>query len=289
MKILLNSFIGLLFPLILAAQTGSLDIMPKDTAVKENLFDYEHSKKFAEYLFKTAQYDYAIEEFQRVIFLNPHDWQAKLKVVEAYLNKEDYFKSVGYFHRYFPVFDTLPPGIQQKGIKGHILSGEYDVSLKYLNQSALDSVNRQTWKLGVYLLKHDWKTAKHFYDKQIDNPSPLFHQFGTSLQNRLEAKTKSPFLAGTLSTFVPGLGKVYTKNYGDALISFLFTGLNAWQSYRGFKKDGFRSVRGWIFGGFAASFYLGNIYGSVKAAKRYNKKIDDDVDNAVKAVIKYNM
>jgi tetratricopeptide (TPR) repeat protein len=257
--------------------------------IKENVFDYDHSKKFAEYLFKTGQYDYAIEEYQRTIFLNPFDQEAKYKIVKSYIKKEDFSNAAGYFHRFFPAFDTLPVSFQRTGIVIHLFLGEYDTTEQLLSKSALDSTEYQTWKLGVYLLKKDWPVAKKFYDKHQNNPSVIFHQFGTALNRRLEAKTKSPFVAGALSTMVPGLGKVYTKNYGDAAIAFLFTGLNAWQAYRGFQKDGVKSVRGWIFAGLGGSFYLGNIYGSVKAAKRYNKKIDDEIESEVKSVIKFSM
>ncbi len=261
---------------------------PDTIQAPENIFDYAHSKKFAEYLFKTGQYDYAIEEFQRVLFLNPKDWQAKYKIVQAYLKRDDYFHAAGYFHQYFSVFDTLKPEVQKAGIVAHLFLNELDTANKLLQTSNLDSIQKQTWILGIYLLKKDWNEARQYYKRHMANPSPVYHQFGTALQRRLEAKTKSPFVAGALSAVVPGLGKVYTKNYGDALIAFLFTGLNVWQAYRGFHKEGLKSTRGWIFGTLGLGFYLGNIYGSAKAAKRYNKRIDDEIEDEIKSVIKFD-
>ena len=74
---------------------------------------------------------------------------------------------------------------------------------------------------------------------------------------------------------VPGLGKVYTKNYNDALFSFVVIGTAAYPAYSGFSKKGANSIYGWISASLATSLYFGNVYGAYKAAKTYNKKIND--------------
>ncbi len=297
MKTRWNSFLFfMLFGCSVFSQPDTL-FVAKDTIVQtpssqnsnQDIFDYAHSKKFAEYLYKTGQFDYAIEEFQRVVFLHPEDEEAKFQIITAYLKKEDFFNAAGYFYRYYPVFDTLVPKVQKAGIVAHLFLNELDTAEKLLTRSRLDSIEKQTWRLGIYLLKKEWNKAGRYYQTHLENPSTVFHQFGTALNRRLTYKTKSPFWAGLMSAMVPGLGKVYTKNYGDALIAFLFTGMNAWQSYRGFQKDGINSTRGWIFGVLGAGFYLGNIYGSAKSAKKYNKKIDDEIESEVKSVIRFSI
>jgi hypothetical protein len=55
--------------------------------------------------------------------------------------------------------------------------------------------------------------------------------------------------------------------------------VNIWQAYRGFSKSGKNSVYGWVFASLATGFYIGNIFGSHKSAKKYNKKIDDNLYN----------
>ena len=81
-----------------------------------------------------------------------------------------------------------------------------------------------------------------------------------------EIPTKSPFLAGLLSTIVPGLGKVYTGHPMDGLFSLLSIGTFAYASYDGFASGGSSSFRGWFFGALASGLYLGNIYGSALSA-----------------------
>jgi tetratricopeptide (TPR) repeat protein len=292
MKILLSSLLSFWMIFSLYSQADSLVTgreKQNNENQAENIFDASHSKKFAEYLYKTGQYDYAIEEFRRVIFLSPYDSDAKSRIVDAYMAKEDFNRAAGFFESYFSPFDTLPVSLQKKGLKIYVILDDFSTAHEYLRRSKMDTLSKQTWMLGLILLQKKWKEAEGFYQKHMDNSMPVYHQFGTALNRRLESKTKSPFLAGTLSAVIPGLGKVYTKNYGDGFMAFLFTGLNLWQAYQGFKKEGVHSVRGWIFGAIGFSFYLGNVYGAVKSAEKYNKKIDDDVTNEVKAVIKYNL
>ena len=45
-----------------------------------------------------------------------------------------------------------------------------------------------------------------------------------------------------------------------------------WQSYAGFNKNGIESGYGWVFGTLATGFFIGNIYGSAKAANTRNMK-----------------
>ncbi len=69
------------------------------------------------------------------------------------------------------------------------------------------------------------------------------------------------------------------KWLNDVVLGFLFIAGTGWQSYSRFKKSGISSAGGWIYGGLSFGFYLGNIYGSVVSARKYNqlhkKRIDE--------------
>src|SRR5690606_34905714 len=88
----------------------------------------------------------------------------------------------------------------------------------------------------------------------------------------LALKRKSPAVAGIMSAVIPGSGRVYARDYKDGLISLLFIGGTAFQSYRRFHDKGIKSVGGWIYGGISFGFYVANIYGSVQSAKIFNAK-----------------
>jgi hypothetical protein len=106
---------------------------------------------------------------------------------------------------------------------------------------------------------------------QIKSPE---NELAVEYRSILEKEThkKSPALAALMSAVVPGTGKAYSNNWKDGLVSLFFTAGMAFQSYRNFNKFGTNNHRGWIYGGIGLGFYLGNIYGSVKSTKDYNRK-----------------
>jgi hypothetical protein len=138
-------------------------------------------------------------------------------------------------------------------------------------------------KLSLNFLKLKMLSdIKHGRFDEVDkNSIYLFGEKGTNflLQNlelRLDPPYRSPFLAGLLSTVFPGLGRVYTGEYGDAFSSLLLSGIFGFLGYSNF-KDGY-TTRGVIFSSLATFFYGGNIYGSVVSADLYNKDQKERVD-----------
>ena len=75
-------------------------------------------------------------------------------------------------------------------------------------------------------------------------------------------KRKSPFVAGMLSAIVPGLGKVYAGNNGQAIASFLSVGLIGGIAVENYIKQGITHPQTIIFGVITSVFYIGNIWGS---------------------------
>lgn len=98
----------------------------------------------------------------------------------------------------------------------------------------------------------------------------------TMIRRGRNLPTKSGFKAAILSTIIPGLGKIYAGRKADGILAFITIGTSVWQSIRGFQKDGNHSAQGWIFGIFATSLHLGNIYGSTVSVSLYNNQIKHD-------------
>jgi uncharacterized protein len=81
-------------------------------------------------------------------------------------------------------------------------------------------------------------------------------------------RTKSPALAGVLS-IIPGLGKIYCGKTKDGIYSFVFISVLGYLTYDTYTKGAYSSSL--IWGSSFVTFYLGNIYGSVDAAKNEKK------------------
>jgi hypothetical protein len=103
--------------------------------------------------------------------------------------------------------------------------------------------------------------------------------------NRFNPHLKSPLIAGLLS-LIPGLGKIYTKNYSDGLTAFFLNGLLAYLTYNNFQNN--HKFRGYLFAILGLSFYAGNIFGSVVSASKYNNNLEKKTILQINEYIKSN-
>ncbi|MFT4734839.1 MAG: tetratricopeptide (TPR) repeat protein [Algoriphagus sp.] len=240
---------------------------------QENIYDLQNSLTFAEYLLESGQTDFAIKEYERVIFLFPTNPLAQVNLMKAYrlagrnedglLRAEQLFKDIS----------VLP--------EKHAL--EYSKLL--LNRRAWNKAN-SFWDLSENLKSDDKvlmkSTVAIFESKFLEARDQLLTlqdstnylgQGYMSISNRaLAIKKKSPFVAGLMSMVIPGLGKAYTGDWKDGIVSLIFTSGLAFQAVRKFNQHGANNYRPWVYTAIGSGFYLGNIFGSVKSAKSKNIK-----------------
>ena len=86
---------------------------------------------------------------------------------------------------------------------------------------------------------------------------------------------KSPVLAGVMSAIIPGSGYMYAGHYGDGATAFLINGLFIAGTVIGINEENYPVAA--IVGGIGIPFYLGNIYGSANAAKKWNRAAKEEV------------
>lgn len=100
--------------------------------------------------------------------------------------------------------------------------------------------------------------------------SATLRQAVTSGYKRMEATdTKSPWVAGVLSTLVPGMGQAYAGSWQGAGVSLLLNGLFISATVELARNDlYFASATTGVAG---SIFYVGNILNAVDLAKRYNE------------------
>lgn len=112
--------------------------------------------------------------------------------------------------------------------------------------------------------------------------NPLIQSEISNLKNYCmidkKIKRKSPFIAGVLSTLVPGLGKIYVGNNAQGLASFLTCGLMGAITAENYLHLGIQHPQTLFFAGMFALFYVGNIWGSavsvqvIKIEKQFENK-----------------
>ncbi len=120
-------------------------------------------------------------------------------------------------------------------------------------------------KAGLYLYTNQPKRfdslAMFFHSDEPElNAEQLSMKSYAEINRKL--KRKSPFVAGMLSAVIPGLGKVYAGNNGQAIASFLSVGLIGGIAVENYIKQGILHPQTIIFGVITGVFYIGNIWGS---------------------------
>ncbi|MFT5884638.1 MAG: tetratricopeptide (TPR) repeat protein [Arcticibacterium sp.] len=240
---------------------------------QENIYDLKNSLKFGEYLLESGQPDFAIKEYERIIFLSPKDPLAQINLMKAYRlsgrNEDGLIRA----QQLFQDVSVMP--------EKHAL--EYSKLL--LNRRAWDKAN-SFWDVSQNLKSDDKilmkSTVSIFNSKFLEARQQLLTlQDSTnylaegylSISNRaLARKKKNPFAAGFMSMVIPGLGKAYTGDWKDGIVSLIFTSGLAFQAVRKFNQHGAGNYRPWVYTVIGSGFYLGNIFGSVKSAKSKNIK-----------------
>ncbi len=241
----------------------------------QNLFDETNTFKFTDYLFKTQQFNLASQEYERLVIMVPSNLNYKLSLIQCYRLSNNYTLAEKRFSDFFSdSLFLLPNSISEEFLKIKLLQENLPSAQSFINQSIrLDLPTKLHYQECIYLLGRKWSKS----DSLLQHVQGLDPRFSTITKEALAIRYKSPFLAATFSTILPGSGKVYTGYWKDGLIAFFFVAANSWQAYRGFSKYGVNNAHGWIFGGIGTGFYFGNIYGSWKSAVRRNKKANNDL------------
>jgi len=137
---------------------------------------------------------------------------------------------------------------------------------------------------GIEFLKGDWTKGAEMLllvDPQI---ASINQQIEALKQISSEAKNhrwKSAFWAGTMSSVIPGSGKIYAGRTGEGIASLIGTtgfGLITWENYR---KSGIKDAKTLIFGCLFMATYVSNIYGSVVSVKISENDYASTVHNQI--------
>jgi len=255
---------SILFLLILSISTTA------NAQIESSLFEPAHLKEFGLYLFQQKDYLRAAMELERYRYF-------------AKSGDDSITFVIGLCHQFRQRYDFAAATFRE-------LAENDSSKLKESARLAMlyNYTNLEDWSK---ILRLSYQNDAEFYFYYLASvktaPTTITTSFfqnvnDESLRNQLKAleqdrnkiHPKSPFLAGTLSTLIPGLGKVYINRSGDALFSFGMINLFALLTYKAFQAE--LPVTGVLSGGLTLSLYLGTIYGSYVGAELYNRNLDAD-------------
>jgi len=244
------------------------------SASSQNLLDYPNSIKYADYLFKTNQYNLASVEYERIVFLEPKDTLSKLKLIRTYRYLAEFKTALNRIKEFFPYsLNSVPEEFSDEYVRNTLYENQLQKASEFLQTNITLKIGLKTeYQLGILIMQYQWTEARRFADENIGilDKTERFNKLNGIINEGLNTHYKSPFLAASISAIVPGGGKVYSGKLIDAIYSFLFVTSAAWLTYNSYHKNEF-SFNSALIGSFALSFYSANIYGSAKSAKRYNQ------------------
>ena len=260
-----------------------------NAAPPPDYYSPENILKFADFLYAQGDYLRAADEYQRYLFYQPQESaQIEYKIAVCYRfggKTEQAIQGFEALLRTDPESPLASRVYYQIGAT-YFLMDRFDQSARFLRDALPRITDTQQHAeseqlIGLsYLMQKQWADAGKIFKRlrgsditRIREKAVVYNDYAEKGEN---LPTRSPFLAGTLSTIAPGTGRLYTGRFADALTTLFTVGFTGWQAYDGFRRDGFSSVKGWTFGTLCGIFYVGNIYGSVISARVYNRHVTDD-------------
>ncbi|MCX6149123.1 MAG: hypothetical protein NTX22_01215 [Ignavibacteriales bacterium] len=257
-----------------------------DSIKNNNLYSTQNILLFADFLFCQQDYLRAINEYEKYLSSNESD-SVQFKISLAYLYMGEYNEAETKFIKLItsPTFSEAA----QLGIAKSIFIRKDFLDLKnyyYDGNISSNQIKERVKSLHYFsmlytrlILPQEIEFTNAFHGS-LQSPVLELYNKKKNLQYR------SPIVATFLSALIPGAGKIYAGEYSDGITSLVITGLLAFLSYDNFKAK--HLFRGWLWGGMAAFFYAGNIYGSAAAAQIFNARINFDFTTELDFFIKTN-
>ncbi len=158
---------------------------------------------------------------------------------------------------------------------------------KLMEFQITDSTEQQLRNLelsGVFLLQRDLKK----YDSiayTFTPPNYAIDEHEKKMKEHYEKiihkPKKSPFVAAALSAILPGAGKFYAGNKGQAIYTLMISTVLGLQAWEGYHKDGSSSFRFIAYSTIFCSLYIGTIWGSAFTVKFKRDQLNETLNDQI--------
>ncbi|MCG2712031.1 MAG: hypothetical protein L6420_05605 [Elusimicrobia bacterium] len=239
-----------------------------------------HTKmlRYADLLAKQKQFKASAEEYARTLTYFPSLtsrldlFRSAFFLVEM---SKDYDYALSFVQKISSLGKGRDLGCLTQVYKGKILykMRHYDAALYALKlkETCTEPYKSEFSFLRTltFMRKNEWKKAS----KEFKEINPKFlagnNQTIIDIINSGKAiKQINPKISGTFSGILPGSGYFYAHQPKSGTAALLTTGLLAWGASSAFNKK--ETGVGVLLGFIGVGWYFGGIYGSVRAAERYN-------------------
>ncbi|MCU7493632.1 MAG: hypothetical protein HF300_12035 [Ignavibacteria bacterium] len=261
-KYLLLGLICFFTSLPLAAQNDSAGIFHSP----ENIL------KFADYLYCQKDYLRAISEYESLLKFQNSD-TIKFKIALGFSKMGKSKEAEDRFNR-LATGSTFSDEARLELYKSKFFTNDIASLRQMYNEKSLLPGKYIESVKSLYYTSFLFDNATLPGKEEFIEAFPVFarSEMGNFYLRKSNPPYKSPVKAAILSAIFPGLGKAYAGEWGDGLTSLIVTGFLSYVSYDNLKAH--HNFRGYLFGGLAALFYAGNVYGSIAQAQIYNAQVD---------------
>ena len=239
---------------------------------------------FINHLINEQEYSSALLEIERL-----HYTRKKLSQ-SLYLKKLQCLRGMGQHEKALYEYDINTPTEIKEAPE--ILTEVAITNYLVANYSATIEIVQKIEKTGSLFLEartlHALSLAREgqlkdskeeFCNLSINFPENTALKNSIQLTDKLlNTKEKKPGVAKILS-IIPGAGYLYAGHKGSAITSFFINSLLAYATYTSIKEENYGMAG--VMGFFSISFYIGNITGAGRCAKRYNEKTRNDIISAI--------
>jgi len=238
---------------------------------------------FANHLYDKQDYYRALSEYQRFVFLFPKDYradQAKLQIGRCYRREGKADKGFSYLIRLFNARadEAVGPEALLEMIAIREEQERYPRAIywtkqfieRYPDYSEIDTLYLRLAWLQIDSGRYEAAIATLERIQPESKHHPRARSLRQALQQRPEARKRSPVMAGVLSAVLPGSGHLYAGRPGQAASSFLLNALFITGAVLAFEHDS--PVLGGILVFFEVGWYVGGIQSAAQAVQEENQK-----------------
>jgi TolA-binding protein len=255
------------------------------------LFTGDVQLKIADAFMEEGEYYRAVTEYKKFLILFPDSAKAdyaSFGIAMAYFKGEEYGAAARSFlalrEKYpesgYAIQAGYLEGVSQWKLKNYERAR---AALEALAEKYPESEYAPRSLVVICLAALDENKAevsrqalKRFLDRYQGHPGEEnVKETAVQIDRYQELPEKSPVLAGVMSAILPGSGYIYAEHYGDGITAFLINGLFIAGTITAIHQENY-GVAG-IVGGVGVPFYLGNIYGSANAAKKWNLGVRNEI------------
>jgi len=242
---------------------------------------------FADFLFENGEYERASTEYLRLAYYGAADTARQRRFLQnigncLYLGA-DYDGCIKFIERHRSRFNRHPEDKSALELllgKTYYQLQRYDKVITTLQWSGATpqqtAYDETQFMLGLcYARLYFWDTAAEHLAKVRETSAHgvMARNISASLNKGPSLPTRHPWVAGTLSTVIPGAGYFYARRPNTAVASFLINSLIFWTIRDAIKDKNYGIATTTAF--FGIGWYFGNIKGSRNAARQFNANVRD--------------